>query len=189
MRKTACLLSAHGLHPWLSDYHFFIYSPTSPLSYLLHPTEGSSRTPKLRIAPSGLGFFPLLHTPTVHAVCCEAAGSASKPSHLGAGKSISPVESSSAMMQLAALLEAAIRQCESHARCSCDVHVGVMRGEPQTIHATEFLVTAQQAMGKAMLRPSGNAALNFYFPGYAPRAPMMFLRLLISESQPHRGHI
>lgn len=42
------------------------------------------------------------------------------------------------MMQLAALLEAAIRQCESHARCSCDVHVGVMRGEPQTIHATEI---------------------------------------------------
>lgn len=47
------------------------------------------------------------------------------------------------MMQLAALPEAAIRQCESHARCSCDVHVGVMRGEPQTIHATEFLVTVR----------------------------------------------
>lgn len=50
------------------------------------------------------------------------------------------------MMQLAALLEAAIRQCESHARCPCDVHVGVMRGEPQTTHgfnATEFLVTVR----------------------------------------------
>jgi hypothetical protein len=34
--------------------------------------------------------------------------------------------------------------------------------------------------------------LDFYFAGYAPRAPMMFLKLgkvLISECQPHRGHI
>lgn len=39
---------------------------------------------------------------------------------------------------MAALLCAVIRPCESHALCSCDVHVGVMRGEQSSCLAAAY---------------------------------------------------